>query len=93
MTTLAEVHTAWDKTEGDGRDEVLTRSLSDAYVDEHPEEFDELSKLEHDELVQAIDVFRAAGLKESVDRIQVWLWHKFDPQNIGGAAQITVRVS
>jgi hypothetical protein len=93
MTTLAEVHAAWDKTEGEGRDEDLTRSLADAYVEEHPDEFTELSSLSLEDLVKALDVFRAAGLTESVQRIDCWLWHHFEPQNIGGPAAVTVRVS
>jgi hypothetical protein len=93
MTTLAEVHAAWDKTEGEGRDEELTRSLADAYVSENPDEFTELSSLSLEDLVKAIDVFRAAGLTDSVQRIDVWLWHHFEPQNIGGNAEPKVRVS
>jgi hypothetical protein len=93
MTTLAEVHAAWDKEDGEGRDEALTRSLADAYVAEHPEEFTELSTLSLEQLVHAVDVFREAGLTESVQRIDTWLWHHFEPQVIGGPAAIVVRIS
>ena len=92
MTTLAEVHAAWDKAVGEGRDEALTRSLADAYVAEHPDEFAELSALTIPQLVQAVDVFRAANLTESAWRVDVWLWHHFEPQTIGGAAEGRTRV-
>lgn len=92
MTTLAEVHDAWDKAVGEGRDEEGTRALADAYVAEHPDEFSELSGLTIEQLVTAVDVFRAAGLEESRKRVDVWLWHHFEPQVIGGPAAIVVRI-
>lgn len=68
------------------------RALADEYVAEHESEFTELSKLDVVKLVGAVDVFRAAGLEESQHRVEVWLLHHFEPQNIGGPVDAQVRV-
>lgn len=88
MTVLQDIEDAWAVGAGES-DKV--RSLADAYVAEHPDEFKELSSMTVEQLVQAVDVFRAAGLKESLQRVETWLWHHFEPQNIGGPAAVTVR--
>jgi hypothetical protein len=91
VTALDEIHDAWDKATGDGRDEDQTRALADAYVAEHPDEFANLRDLSQEDLVKAIDVFRAAGFETDVQRIQTWLWHRFEPQAIGGPLRQTIR--
>lgn len=88
MTVLQDIEDAWAKSEGE-MDKV--RALADAYVAEHPDEFKELSSLTLEQLVQSVDVFRAANLTESLQRVETWLWHHFEPQNIGGPATVTVR--
>lgn len=88
MTVLQDIEDAWNAGEGE-LDKV--RELADAYVSEHPDEFKELSTLDIEQLVQAVDVFRQAGLKESLLRVETWLWHHFEPQNIGGTHSATVR--
>lgn len=89
---LQEIRDAWDKTSGDGRDENRTRELADAYVAAHPEEFTELAELTQEQCVQSLEVFRNAHLTESEWRVQTWLWHHFEPQNIGGVATAVVRI-
>lgn len=89
---LEAVKNAWDKSTGDGRDEARTRELADAYVEAHPDEFASLRELSLEDCVKAVDVFREAGMDTEVARIDVWLWHHFEPQNIGGTAAPTVRI-
>jgi hypothetical protein len=91
--TLQDIQDAWVNDETHTRDEALTRSLADEYVAAHPEEFTELATLSVEELVQAVDVFRAANLTQSQYRVEAWLWHHFEPQTIGGSAQPQIRLS
>jgi hypothetical protein len=88
MTTLAEIEATWDEGRGD---QEAVRQLADDYVAANPAEFTELEKLDLPQLVTAVDVFRAAGLVESKQRVETWLWHNFEPQNIGGEAAAQVR--
>jgi hypothetical protein len=88
MTALADIEAAW--AEGTG-DQEAVRALADAYVTANPAEFTELAGLSIEQLVTAVDVFRAAGLVESQQRVEVWLWHHFEPQNIGGTHEAIVR--
>lgn len=88
MTVLQDIEDAWAAGAGEIGN---VRSLADAYVAEHPDEFKELSGLSIEQLVQAVDVFRAAGLTESLQRVETWLFHHFEAQNIGGPASVTVR--
>ena len=92
MSDLDAIRDAWDKETGDGRDEESARALADEYVAEHPEEFAELENLTLEQCVQAIDAFRAAGLDKSVWRIETWLLHRYEPQNIGGTYAPQVRI-
>lgn len=91
-TQLTEIPDAWDKETGEGRDEELTRSLADAYVTENPAEFAELEALSLEDLVKAVDVFRAAGLTDSQLRVEAWIFHSYKPQNIGGTYSAELRV-
>lgn len=88
---LEEIKDTWSKDTGDGRDEARTRELADAYVEAHGDEFSSLKDLSLEDLVKAVDVFRAAGMDTEVWRIETYLLHKYEPQNIGGAAAPTVR--
>jgi hypothetical protein len=67
------------------------RLAADAYVAEHPDEFAQFEGKSLEELVRAVDVFREAGWVEEHLRVETWLWHHFEPQNIGGAAVVQVR--
>jgi hypothetical protein len=92
MPELDAIRDAWDKSTGDGRDEDAARNLADQYVAANPGEFAELAKLSLEECVQAVEVFRNANMADSQWRVETWLLHKFEPQNIGGAAAPTVRI-
>ena len=89
---LEAIKDAWSKETGAGRDEDGTRELSDAYVAAHPEYFTELQNMSLEECVQAASVFRKAGMEESQWHVKTWLWHHFEPQNIGGPMVARVRI-
>jgi hypothetical protein len=89
---LKAIKDAVDAEVGDGADFDSARSLADAYVQANPDEFKELADKGIPELVRAVDALRAGGLEESQWRVEAWLLHRFEPQNIGGASQPTVRI-
>ncbi len=90
---FAAIYDAWSPETNGGRDEALTRQLSDQYVADHPSEFDGYDQMDIASLVTAVDTFRAAGLVDDQARVEVWLWHRFEPQNIGGVYQPSIRVA
>ena len=70
----------------------VVRGLADAFVTAHPEIYtSDITGMTLDQLVNAVDVFRAAEMEDQQWQIEVWLIHHFEPQNIGGIAQPTVR--
>lgn len=82
---LDAIFDAWDKDTGDGRaphDDI--RSMSTKYVKENPDEYQGWQALSEELLVGQIDAYREKGDEDGVRRVQVWLWHQFPPQNIGG---------
>lgn len=90
---LQAIKDAVDAEVGDGSDFDGARRLSDQYVAEHPDEFtSEITEKTLPELVQAVDVLRSAGLEESQWRVEAWLLHHFEPQNIGGPSAPAIRI-
>ena len=90
---LQAIRDAWDKDVGDGRDDAKARQLADEYVAAHPEYFTELRTKSVHELVRAVEVFREAGMLDEQWRVEVWLLHNYEPQQIGGAAEPQVRIA
>lgn len=88
---LEEIRQAWDKTDGEGRDEALARSLSDQYVADNPALFDGWEATDEDDLIQALETFRNAGMENEEWKVQAWLFHRFKPRNIGGVYQSEIR--
>ena len=68
------------------------RELADTFVSENPSLFADMQTKNVEELVSAIDVFRAAAMEENQWQVEAWLLHHYEPQNIGGPADATVRV-
>lgn len=87
---LEAIKDAWDKDTGDGRDESA-RQMADAYVEAHPEQFEPYEALGLEELVNLVSIFRSQGMEESQWRVETWLLHRFEPQQIGGTYRATVR--
>lgn len=98
MTALKDIRDAWDpgdphtKNVDSKRDEDKARKLADAYVKANPDEFTELADMTIEQCVQAIDVFRAAGMEDSQWRVEAWLFHKYEPQQVGGTYEAKVRL-
>jgi hypothetical protein len=85
----------WERNGIEGQEKRLSDehlALADKYVADHPEEFTEYENKTLEELVGAVSVLRAAGMDEAVQRIEVWLRHHFEPQNIGGEVRARVRL-
>jgi hypothetical protein len=76
----------------DGQDFDTARTLADEYVAANPNDFTTLTDLSLEECVKAVDVFRDAGMLDNQFQIEAWLLHKWEPQNIGGAAQPSLRL-
>lgn len=89
---FAAIKDLWDSETGEGRDWEMVRQLSDEYVAAHPDEFESFQSLDEVQCVKALEVFREAGLEDDEYRVQVWIWHHFEPQEIGGTYKATVRV-
>lgn len=86
------IRDAWNKTREGGRDENKARELSDGLVAANPEAFAAYDSMTQEQLVAAHDVFRAAGMVDDMDKIQAYLFHKYEPQSIGGAVKSIVRI-
>lgn len=88
----AELQAIKDKWAEVPRDAEACQAMSDAYVAANPGEFTGYESKTIQELCRAIDTFREAGMDEEVQRMEVWLLHRFEPQNIGGTYQPQIRV-
>lgn len=72
------------KTALDGGDFDKARKLADTYVKDHPDEFADYTDMPIEAVVQAVDVFRAAGMLDNQYRAEAWHLHAWEPQEIGG---------
>lgn len=72
------------KTAMDAGDFDEARKLADAYVKAHPDEFADYPDKTLESVVQAVDVFRAAGMDNEQYRAEAWHLHAWEPQAIGG---------
>lgn len=73
------------------------RELSTAYVKANPQEFEDFRAWGTDEsarkqTVQAVEVFRAAGMRAQWARAEAWHFATWEPLNIGGEVQPTIRL-
>lgn len=89
--TLDAVKAAWEGTETSPRDKDLAVALSDEFVRDHPDLFNGLRDKTLEECVETLEVFRNAGITEEEWKAQVWLFHRFEFQQIGGGATVKVR--
>lgn len=89
---LAAIADSWDKSTGDGRDNEGTRKLCDAYVAAHPEIYAGLDKITLPVLVNLLADHRNAGREEEQWQIETYLISHYEPQQIGGAYEATVRI-
>lgn len=89
---LKAIQDAVDAETGDGSDFDKARKLADTYVEAHPDEVAEYADMTLSSLVQAVDVFRSANMIDSQWRVEAWLLHHFDAQDIGGSTQPQIRI-
>ena len=87
---LQAIKDCWDT---EPRDAATCRSMADDYVAAHAAEFIGFDAKTIEQLCGAIDTFQEAGMDEEVQRIEVWLLHRFEPQNIGGTYQPQIRIA
>lgn len=90
---LQKIRDAMDKESGDGRDELLARTLADKYVKANPGLFTRFDGMSVHDCVRAVEVFRDAGMPGEEQLVETWILHHFDSQNIGGLAEATVRIT
>lgn len=80
----------------DHQDVDKARQLSVDYVKANPDEFADFrawgtDKDALEKTVQAVEVFRAAGMRSQWARAEAWHFATWEPQNIGGVAQPVLR--
>lgn len=83
----------------ENRDEDEARKLADEFVNKfretNPILIDMAAKGDdtaaESACVRALEVFRDAGMEESMWTVQAWLWHKFEPKDIGSEISAVVR--
>jgi hypothetical protein len=89
---LQAIRDAWDKNTGKGRDAARARKLADAYVAANPDKFTQLQGMSVQQCVKAAEVFRDSAMADDQWRVETWLLHRYEPQNIGGTVEAKVRI-
>ena len=82
----------------DHQDIDRAREIATEYVQAHPDEFEDFREWGTDQdaleqTVQAVEVFRTAGLRKQWARAEAWHLATWEPQNIGGTAQPVLRLT
>jgi hypothetical protein len=88
---LEAIRDAMDPDIGGGRDADQARTLSDTYITDHPAEFGMLETMTLESCVAAVDLFRDTGDEASRLRVETWLLHRWEPRQIGGNVEPTLR--
>jgi hypothetical protein len=99
---LKAIREAWEKRDARGQrsssgkasleDDDKVRKLADKYVAAHKADFAGFEHLSLDALVKTLEGYRESGDEEGEWKIQTWLFHHFEPQNIGGTYEAQLRV-
>lgn len=66
--------------------------MCDDYVEAHSGEFGLFRDKEEDDVVKMLEAFRQLALDEDAWRAQAWLFHKYEPKNVGGPMKSVVRI-
>lgn len=93
-TVDAELDAIFAAWETKPRDDDAVRAMADAYVEAHSDQFDNLRAFgnDQDRCIKALEVFRDAGFDREWRTVQVWLWHTFAQQAVGGEAAAVLRM-
>lgn len=78
---------------GVGEKDASVYALADKYVKAHADQFKGFDALGMDVIVAALEKARENGDENQEWVFQTWLFHRFEPQNIGGTHTATVRVT
>ncbi|QEA10791.1 hypothetical protein [Mycobacterium phage Weirdo19] len=94
-TELAAIKAALDE-----QDFATARDLATAYVTAHSEEFTDYQRIVAEAateaeaiaaVVAAVEALRAAGLTDQQYRAEAFHLHRWNPQNIGGEFEPSIR--
>lgn len=66
--------------------------LADDYVASNTDAYAGYDNLSMDLLVKQLEEYRGKGDEDGEWKIQAYLFHRFEPQNIGGPVEATVRI-
>jgi hypothetical protein len=75
------------------RDDDKARKLADKFVEANADTFAGYDNLSQELLVRMLEDARERGDEEGQWKTQAWLFHRFEPQNIGGTYEGKLRVS
>jgi hypothetical protein len=89
---LEAIRDAMNPDSGAGQDIDTAHQLADKYVTDHPDVFASLTDMTLEECVKAVEAFRDNNMEDNQHQIETWLLHKWEPQNIGGTANPTLRL-
>lgn len=100
---LAAIKDAWEGRPAAGaassdpegvslKEDDKVRTLADKYVADHKSEFAGYENLSQGLLVKQLEEYRETGDEDGEWKIQAWLFHHFEPQNVGGPAEAKIRI-
>lgn len=96
---LEAIRAAWDPGDPETknvkakRDAGAVLKLADKYVSAHKADFAGWENLSQELLVRLVEESRDRGDEESEWKAQTWLFHRFEPQNVGGPFEAKVRLT
>lgn len=100
---LQAIKDAWESRPAAGQRSSTERGVrdkdksvyakADKYVAAHPEDFKGFDALPMEVIVRSLELARDTGDEASEWKFQTWLFHQFEPQDIGGVHTATVRVN
>jgi hypothetical protein len=101
--SLKAIKDGWEKRDARGQrsstgkadlaEDDKVRGLADKHVKANASEYAGWENLSLEALVKTVDEARAAGDEEKLWKVEAYLLHKFEPQNIGGTYEPKLRVS
>jgi hypothetical protein len=100
---LKALREAWEKRDARGtrsssgkaslEDDDKVYKLADKYVTANKADYAGFENLPLEALVRTLESCREQGDEDGEWKIQAWLFHHFEPQNIGGTYQPELRLA
>ena len=82
---------SWWKEWQEG-DRIVARQLAETYVDEHREILEpRFGHMTQEECVALVGVYKKENNPEQILTVKIWVMSEFEPQKIGGKADIVIR--